>query len=379
MATEAPVDLKNLTREELEQLLVAGGKARFRAEQIFRWIHDKDVTDFDAMTNLAKVTRDELKRTATVTRLAPIAEERAEDGTTKYLFQLKDGAKVEAVWIPGVDEAELEADTDDVAPPIEKARATESYRVTLCISTQAGCAQACTFCHTATMKLVRNLETAEIVEQVLAVQRLHPERRITNLVYMGMGEPLHNFDNVLHSIRILLDPLGMNFSHKRLTISTVGLIPEMEKLSQAVPVNLAVSLHAATNALRDEIVPANRKYPLEELIAAVRRYPMPRKKVVMFEYVVLAGVNDRAEDVDALARLLEGLPCKINLIPFNEWPGSPYKRPTDESLRRFRDALVGRGFFAFVRQTRGRRILAACGQLATESRRARRNDALPVA
>jgi 23S rRNA (adenine2503-C2)-methyltransferase len=164
----------------------------------------------------------------------------------------------------------------------------------------------------------------------------------------------------------------MNFSHKRVTVSTVGLIPEMEALSKEVPINLAVSLHAATNALRDTIAPINRKYPLEELIAAVRRYPMPRKKVVMFEYVVLGGVNDRPEDVDALTELLRDLPCKINLIPFNEWPGSVYKRPDPENMIRFRDALIARGFFAFVRQTRGRKILAACGQLATGSKKPKR-------
>ena len=379
MATDAPIDLKNLSRPELEQLLVSGGKARFRAEQVFRWIHEQDVSTFDEMTNLAKSTREELKRTATITRLAPISEERAEDGTTKYLFELKDGARVEAVWIPGVDESELAADNESPAPPVERALATETYRVTLCISTQAGCAMGCTFCHTGTMKLARNLETSEIVEQVLAVQRLHPERRITNLVYMGMGEPLHNYDNVLRSLKILLDPFGMKFSHKRVTVSTVGLIPEMEALSKEVAVNLAVSLHAATNELRDTIAPINRKYPLEELIAAVRRYPMPRKKVVMFEYVVLGGVNDRPEDVDALENLLAGLPCKINLIPFNEWPGSIYKRPDPVKLAKFRDDLIARGFFAFVRQTRGRKILAACGQLATETRRTPRGaNALPV-
>src|SRR5439155_1106538 len=202
-------------------------------------------------------------KTAFVSRLDPVAEERADDGTTKYLFELADGAKVEAVWIPGVDESELAREKDDdreplsskrSRAPVRRAAETDAYRVTLCI---------------ATMKLVRNLTTAEIVEQVLAVQRRHPERKITNLVYMGMGEPLHNLDNVLRSVRILLDPFGMNFSHKRVTISTVGLVPEMERLSKEVPVNLAVSLHAATDELRDRIAPINKKYPLRELIAAV--------------------------------------------------------------------------------------------------------------
>ena len=237
------MDLKDLTRPALEALLAAGpdgpGKERYRAEQIFRWIHQKDVTDFDAMTNLSKGTREELKRVATVSRLAPVSEDRAEDGTTKYLFELDDGAKVEAVWIPGVDESEKELGEGD--------------RVTLCVSTQAGCAMGCTFCHTGTMKLTRNLRAAEIVEQVQSVQRLHPEKKITNLVYMGMGEPLHNYDNVVASLKILLDEFGMNFSHKHVTVSTVGLIPEMEKLSKELQVNLAVSLHAATNELRDEI------------------------------------------------------------------------------------------------------------------------------
>ena len=363
-----PIDLKDLTREDLERLLTASGKAKYRAEQVFRWIHQHDVGDFDAMTNLAKDTREELKRTATITRLAPVTEDRADDGTTKYLFQLDDGSKVEAVWIPGVDESEDGPGAEENGSK-RSALDESGYRVTLCISTQAGCAMGCTFCHTGTMKLVRNLRTAEIVEQVLGVQRLHPERKITNLVLMGMGEPLHNYDNVVRALKILLDDLGMNFSHKRVTVSTVGLIPEMERLSKELPVNLAVSLHAPTDDLRDEIVPLNRKYPVEELIAAVRRYPMPRKKVVMFEYVVLGGVNDRPEDVDALAKLLRGLPCKINLIPFNEWPGAPYKRPSPERLAAFRDGLVQRGFFTFVRATRGRKILAACGQLATESRR----------
>ncbi len=350
------VDLKDLPRDELTLRLVDQGKAGYRAEQIFRWIHQRDVTDFDAMTNLAKATREELKGTAYVSRLEPVRTERADDGTTKYLFSLEDGAKVEAVWIPGIDEGELEPDG-----------AADGYRVTLCVSTQAGCAMACAFCHTGTMKLARNLRAGEIVEQVLAVQRLHPERRITNLVYMGMGEPLHNVDNVVRSLKILLDDRGMNFSHRRVTVSTVGLLPEMERLSKELPVNLAVSLHAATDELRDRIVPINRKYPVEALVDAVRRYPMPRKKVVMFEYVVLGGVNDRPQDVDSLATLLKGLPCKINLIPFNEWPGSEFRRPEPAELTRFRDALIAKGFFAFVRQTRGRRILAACGQLATDT------------
>lgn len=372
------IDLKDLTREELTRWAADRGHKKFRGEQLFRWIHEKDVVDFDAMTNLAKEFRDELKQHAYVSRFEPVRSERAEDGTTKYLFELTDGAKVEAVWIPGVDESEREFDPAENGSK-RSAAEEDSYRVTLCISTQAGCAMACAFCHTGTMKLARNLRPAEIVEQVLAAQRLHPERRITNLVYMGMGEPLHNYDAVVRSLKILLDDLGMNFSHKRVTVSTVGLIPEMEKLSKEVPVNLAVSLHAATDDLRDVIAPINKKYPVEELIEAVRRYPMPRKKVVMFEYVVLAGVNDRPEDVDALARLLKGLPCKLNLIPFNEWPGAPYKRPSPERLAAFRDALIARGFFAFVRATRGRKILAACGQLATDTRKKSKRPALPLA
>ena len=384
MPTPEKIDLKNLTRDALQRLLTSSGKAKYRAEQVFRWIHQRDAADFDEMTNLAKATREELKRTATITRLAPVHEDRADDGTTKYIFELDDGSKIEAVWIPGVDESDnppLRAtereETKGVATDENGSRRSaneeSNYRVTLCISTQAGCAMGCTFCHTGTMKLVRNLRTAEIVEQVMSVQRLHPERKITNLVLMGMGEPLHNYDNMVAALRILLDDLGMNFSHKRVTVSTVGLIPEMERLSRELPVNLAVSLHAPTNDVRDAIVPLNRKYPVEELIAAVRRYPMPRKKVVMFEYVVLGGVNDRPEDVNALAKLLDGLPCKINLIPFNEWPGAPYKRPTPERLTAFRDALVKKGFFTFVRATRGRKILAACGQLASETRRTPRS------
>ncbi len=372
------IDLKDFTRAELTAWAAARGHKKFRGEQLFRWIHERDVTDFDAMTNLAKDFREELKASATVSRFEPVQADRAEDGTIKYLFELADGAKVEAVWIPGVDESER--DSYDPAENGSKRTSAEEdgYRVTLCISTQAGCAMACAFCHTGTMKLARNLKASEIVEQVLAVQRLHPERRVTNLVYMGMGEPLHNYDAVVASLKILLDDFGMNFSHKRVTVSTVGLIPEMEKLSKEVPVNLAVSLHAATDELRDVIAPINKKYPVEDLIDAVRRYPMPRKKVVMFEYVVLDGVNDRPEDVAALARLLKGLPCKLNLIPFNEWPGAPYKRPSMERLHAFRDALVARGFFAFVRATRGRKILAACGQLATETRKKKRAS-LPLA
>jgi len=348
-----------MTREELGAWLAEAGEARYRADQIFAWIHRYGITDFEGMTNLSRDLRGRLAQKAQISSLVLDGEEPAEDGTEKVRFRLNDGQQVESVWIPGGGDGRRE-------------------RNTICVSTQAGCAMGCEFCHTATMKLLRNLTAAEIVDQVIQLSIRHAPAPLTNLVMMGMGEPLHNYDAVARALRILMDDFGVNLSHRRITLSTVGLIPELERLGRELPVNLAVSLHAASDELRSTIVPANRKYPVADLIDACRRYPMPTRKRVTFEYVQLPGVNDRPRDVVDLKALLRDLPCKLNLIPFNPFPGAPFRAPTGAEVEDFERRLGEAGFHVLVRRPRGRDVLAACGQLATEGRR-RKAVSLPVA
>ena len=345
LLTRVP-DLKDYTLSELRDWFVEAGQTAFRGDQVFRWLWGQGETAFSQMTNLSKELREQLGELARVSELIPDTIVESTDGTKKYRFVLEDSRAIEAVFIPE----------------------GEASRYTVCISTQAGCAMGCTFCHTGTMKLLRNLRPAEIVNQVVAVAADN-EPRITNLVLMGMGEPLHNYDNVVRALRILMEDSGLNFSHRKITLSTVGLVPELERLGREVPVNLAVSLHAANDELRNEIVPLNRKYPLAKLIEACRNFPVPARKRVTFEYVQLPGVNDSEKDADELVALLEDLPCKINLIPFNEVPGAPYRAPTDDEVDRFEKLLVDRGFHVLVRRPRGRDVLAACGQLATQGQK----------
>lgn len=330
-------DLKNLTLPALERFLQGQGKERFRAVQIFKWIYQRDARAFEEMTNISKDLRAELAVTAFISNLEPAALEEGGDGTRKYLFDLGDGNAVESVLIP------------------------DEGRNTLCISSQAGCAMGCEFCLTGTFRLARNLTTAEIVNQIMAVRR---EVEIRNVVMMGMGEPLHNLDNVIPAIQIMIDGNGMQFSNRRVTVSTCGLVPEMERLGREIPnVNLAVSLNATTDELRDRIMPVNRRYPLKELLRACKGFPLPGRRKVTFEYVLLGGVNDSLDDAKRLLRLISDIPNKVNLIPFNEHEGCGYKAPAREAIDAFHKYLVDRHVTVITRDSRGGDISAACGQL----------------
>jgi 23S rRNA (adenine2503-C2)-methyltransferase len=333
----AKSDLKNLTLPALEQFLQGQGKERFRATQIFKWIYQKDARSFEEMSNLSKDLRMELAETAFVSDLVPEAVEEGSDGTRKYLFALADGNAVEAVLIP------------------------DEGRNTLCISSQAGCAMGCEFCLTGTFKLTRNLTTAEIINQIMAVRR---EFEIRNIVMMGMGEPLHNLDNVIPAIQIMIDGNGLQFSNRRVTVSTCGLVPEMERLGREVPtVNLAVSLNATTDELRDRIMPVNRRYPLRDLLKACKEFPLPGRRKVTFEYVMLGGLNDTLEDAKRLLRLTSDIPNKVNLIPYNEHDGCDFKAPTRAAVDAFHKFLIDRHVTVITRDSRGGDISAACGQL----------------
>jgi 23S rRNA (adenine2503-C2)-methyltransferase len=343
-------DLSDMTREELTKFLVAAGEPRFRGDQVFRWIWKRLARSFDEMTDLPAALR---ARLASIARLGTVRADRVDtsrDGTRKFLVRLADGKAVEAVLIP------------------------DERRMTLCISSQVGCALACAFCATGTMGLTRNLTPGEIAGQVaLAVRTLlaaphagHPdrERPVTNVVYMGMGEPLHNYDAVLASLRILTDEQGLAFAPRRITVSTVGLVPHMLTLGKAMPVTLAVSLHAPTDAIRGRIMPVNKRYGLDAVLEACRAFPLKARARITFEYVLLAGVNDRLRDADDLARAIADLPCKVNLIPWNEHEGAAFRRPTDAAVAAFARRLEEQGVTCMVRTTRGRDIAAACGQLA---------------
>ncbi|HEY3308786.1 MAG TPA: 23S rRNA (adenine(2503)-C(2))-methyltransferase RlmN [Desulfuromonadaceae bacterium] len=364
------IDLKNLSLPALENFLQGQGKERFRATQIFKWIYQKDANSFEEMTNISKDLRAELSKTSFISNLEPEAVEEGGDGTRKYLFNLGDGNCVEAVLIP-----------------IEG-------RNTLCISSQAGCAMGCEFCLTGTFRLTRNLSTAEIINQIMAVKRdliknppflssgegeghgdfdqsddgeddLPPSpAEIRNIVMMGMGEPLHNLDNVIPAIRIMIDGNGLQLSNRRVTVSTCGLVPEMERLGREIPnVNLAVSLNATTDELRNRIMPVNRRYPLKELLRACREFPLPGRRKVTFEYVMLGGVNDTLEDAKRLLRLISDIPNKVNLIPFNEHEGCGFKTPTRAAIDVFHKYLIDRHVTVITRDSRGGDISAACGQL----------------
>lgn len=329
-------DLKNLTLPALEQFLQGQGKERYRATQIFKWLYQHDVSNFDEMTNVSKALRTELAQTAYISRLEPETIEVGNDGTRKYLFMLEDGNAVESVIIPDED------------------------RNTLCISSQAGCAMQCAFCLTGTFNLTRNLTTAEIVNQILAVRR---DVEVRNIVMMGMGEPLHNLDNVISALQIMAEDNGLQLSSRRVTVSTCGLVPELERLGREVTVNLAVSLNATTDELRDRIMPVNKAYPIATLLAALKNYPLPGRRKITIEYVLLGELNDTPEDAKRLVRLLSDIPCKINLIPFNPHEKADFKPPTRAALDAFHKYLLDRHFTVITRDSRGSDISAACGQL----------------
>ncbi len=336
-AGDGPVDIKNLTIEELTDFLGGLGKERFRAGQIMRWIYGRGATSFAEMTDLAKSLRAELEERAVISTLVPEAVEESRDGTRKYLFRLADGESVEAVRIP-----------------------MEGGRATLCISTQVGCAMGCAFCLTGTFGLIRNLTTAEIVNQVCAVL---PEGLVNNIVLMGMGEPLHNLENVIRALRLFYLPEGLNFSPRKVTLSTAGLVPQMLELGARIRVNLAVSLNATTDEVRNRLMPVNRRYPLADLMAACRSYPLQPRQRITFEYILIRDVNDSDQDARRLVKLLHGIRAKINLIPFNELPGSSFRAPAEERIEAFQAYLLSRNLVAVRRASKGQDISAACGQL----------------
>lgn len=331
------VDLKNFDQTDLVGFLSGLGKERFRAGQIFRWIYQRGVTSFAAMTDLSKDFRGELEQRATISDWSPEAVETSQDGTSKLLFRLDDGQAVESVRIP-----------------------MEGGRTTLCISTQVGCAMRCSFCLTGAFGLVRNLTAAEIVNQVCAAAK---EGNINNIVLMGMGEPLDNLDNVIKAVSILNEDNGFGFGARKVTLSTSGLVPAMRELAKRTRVNLAVSLNATTDEVRDRLMPINRRYPLRELMAACRDFPLPPSQRITFEYILIKGVNDSVADARRLVKLLHGIKAKINLIPFNEHEGSAFLSPSEDALQDFQSCLLDRNMVAIRRSSKGQDISAACGQL----------------
>lgn len=368
--------MQNLLDFNLPQLtdwLASQGEKPFRARQVFHWIHQRGEADFAQMTDLAKSLREKLLASAEVRAPAVLADRTSADGTRKWLFDVGIGNGIETVFIPEGTPGCSDADADE---DNSRYRGTASaddvarYRGTLCISSQVGCALECTFCSTGRQGFNRNLTTAEIIGQLWhAVRELKKagwgERPVTNVVMMGMGEPLANFENVVTALDVMLDDHAYGLSRRRVTVSTSGIVPAMDRLAERCPVALAVSLHAPNDELRNEIVPINRKYPLKELLAACRRYleHAPRD-FITFEYVMLAGVNDTPEHARQLAGLVKDTPCKFNLIPFNPFPDSGYDKSRAEAQRVFREILQQAGYVVTTRKTRGDDIDAACGQLA---------------
>ena len=346
----SPVNLVGLLPSELEDLAVELGASRYRGRQLATWMYRKSVFDLEAMTDLPKDFRQALAERAVVEVAELEREMPSADGSRKLVYVLDGGSRISSVLMP------------------------DDERITLCVSTQVGCGFACGFCLTGVMGLERNLTAGEIVGQVIAANRLLEEgRRATHIVFMGMGEPLANYAALVKAIRILIDPkLGVGYSPRRITVSTVGLVPGIDKLGREdLKVNLAISLHATTEEQRDMLVPINRKYGLKELLDACRRFPVKRRDRITFEYVMLKDVNDTDDDARRLVRLLHGIRAKVNLLPLNEAAGIPYERPSDARVNRFAQIIADRGLTVSVRKSRGRDIRAACGQLITESSRAK--------
>jgi 23S rRNA (adenine2503-C2)-methyltransferase len=355
------VNLTGLTREGLMQALVESGvieprKAKMRATQVWRWMHHFGFTDFDLMTDIAKDQRALLKEKFTLARPEIVERQISNDGTRKYLIRMAPGIEVESVYIPSVGRAGA-----------------------LCVSSQVGCTLNCTFCHTGTQKLVRNLTAAEIVAQVQVARddlgewpSPMEDRKLSNIVFMGMGEPLYNLDNVAAAIDIISDNEGIALSRRRITVSTSGVVPELEALGTRTQAMLAISLHATNDPLRDVLVPLNKKYNIEQLMEGIRNYPgLSNARRVTFEYVMLKDVNDTPAEARALIRLLKGIPAKINLIPFNPWPGTDYVCSSWSAIETFAAILNKAGYASPIRTPRGRDILAACGQLKSESEKKR--------
>lgn len=364
---EGPQNLIGLSRDQMRDALIAAGTpekaAKMRVGQIWQWLYHWGVRDFALMTNLAKDYRAMLAETFVIELPEVMTRQVSEDGTRKYLVRIAGGHEVEVVYIPETD------------------------RGTLCISSQVGCTLTCSFCHTGTQKLVRNLTTAEIVGQVMLARDDLGEwpvpgapkdetRLLSNVVLMGMGEPLYNFENVRDAMKIAMDPEGISLSRRRITLSTSGVVPEIARTAQEIGCQLAISFHATTDEVRDRLVPINKRWPLVDLLDALRDYPkVSNSERITFEYVMLDGVNDSDEDALRLIKLIEGIPAKINLIPFNEWPGAPYKRSSNNRIRKFADIIYQAGYASPIRKPRGEDIMAACGQLKSATERARKSKA----
>ena len=363
-----PLNLVGLTRDQLRAALIELGtpdkQARMRAGQIWQWIYAKGARRFDQMTNLSKAYRVELAEKCVVAVPEVVSKQISTDGTRKYLVKIAGGHEVEVVYIP------------------------EKNRGTLCISSQVGCTLTCSFCHTGTQKLVRNLTAGEIIGQVMVARddlgewpepgRTPNEeaRLLSNIVLMGMGEPLYNFDAVRDAMRIAMDPEGIQLSRRRITLSTSGVVPEIARTAEEIGCQLAVSFHGTTDEIRDGLVPINKKWPIAELLGALRAYPKAsNSERITFEYVMLKEVNDSDEDARRLVQLIRGIPAKINLIPFNEWPGAPYQRSDWERIESFAEIVYQAGYSSPIRRPRGEDIMAACGQLKSATERARKSRA----
>ena len=350
-------DLVGLSREEMADEVAAIGEAAFRVKQLWHWIYHQGATDFSAMSSIARPLQQKLAERFVIGRPVASTVQTSTDETRKFLFRFRDGQEAETVYIPD----------------------QQQDRGAVCISSQVGCTLSCRFCHTGTQTLVRNLGAAEIVGQFMAARDSYGEwpspggetpRLLSTIVLMGMGEPLYNYENVARAMRIVMDNEGIGLSRRRITLSTSGVVPMMDRAGEELGVNLAVSLHAVCDELRDELVPLNRKYPIAELLAACRRYPgATNARRITFEYVMLRGINDSEADARELVRLIAGMPAKVNLIPFNPWPGSTYEPSSGNALHRFANIVMDAGFASPIRTPRGQDILAACGQLKTESQR----------
>lgn len=359
---DGPTNLVGLTRAQMRDVLIEHGtpekQAKMRVGQIWQWIYEKGVRDFAVMSNLAKTYRADLAEHFVIEVPEVVSKQVSLDGTRKYLMRIAGGHEVETVYIP------------------------EEDRGTLCISSQVGCTLTCSFCHTGTQKLVRNLTTAEIIGQVLVARDdlgewpepgapKNETRLLSNIVLMGMGEPLYNFDNVRDAMKIAMDPEGISLSRRRITLSTSGVVPEIAKTAQEIGCQLAISFHATTDEVRDKLVPINKKWNITELLDALRTYPkVSNSERITFEYVMLKDVNDTDADARRLVKLIKGIPAKINLIPFNEWPGSPYERSDWSRIEAFADIIYKAGYASPIRTPRGEDIMAACGQLKSATERA---------
>ena len=363
---DGPLNLLGLTRDALRDTLIAAGtsekQAKMRTGQLWQWIYQKGVRQFDEMTNLSKEYRALLAENFVITLPEVVSKQVSVDGTRKYLVRIAGGHEVETVYIPETD------------------------RGTLCISSQVGCTLTCSFCHTGTQKLVRNLTSGEIIGQVMLARDdlgewpepgrnpVNTARLLSNIVLMGMGEPLYNFENVRDAMKIAMDPEGIQLSRRRITLSTSGVVPEIARTATEIGCLLAVSFHGTTDEVRDKLVPINKRWNLEALLDALRDYPkVSNSERITFEYVMLKGVNDTDEDAHRLVELIKGIPAKVNLIPFNPWPGAPYERSSNNRINAFAEIIYKAGYASPVRKPRGEDIFAACGQLKSATERARKS------